>query len=129
VESTPPTASNPPTVVATPVPISNAAANPAKTEASKASVVREVSPSAPISKDLPAYPETARRMKIEGKVDVDAQVDEQGKVVTATAINGHVLLQDAAVEAVKKWKFKPAALNGKNVPSSSRVSVVFRLHP
>ena len=68
-------------VVATPVPISNAAANPAKTEASKAPVVREVSPSAPISKDLPAYPETARRMKIEGKVDVDAQVDEQGSFV------------------------------------------------
>lgn len=68
-------------------------------------------------------------MKIEGKVDVDAQVDEQGKVVVATAINGHVLLRDAAMEAVKKWRFKPATLNGKNVLSSSRVSVVFKLNP
>lgn len=128
-ESTPPTASNPPTAVPPAVPVSNAAASPAKIEASKAPAVREVSPSAPISKVLPVYPETARRMKIEGKVDVDAQVDEQGKVVVATAINGHVLLRDAAMEAVKKWRFKPATLNGKNVLSSSRVSVVFKLNP
>jgi len=66
-------------------------------------------------------------MRLEGKVDVDAQVDEQGSVVKATALNGHVLLRAAAAEAVKKWRFKPAAVNGKNVPSSTRVSVVFRL--
>lgn len=53
----------------------------------------------------PVYPELAKRMKISGVVKVEATVDPDGKVTRAKAVSGNTALQNAAEEAVRKWKF------------------------
>jgi len=53
----------------------------------------------------PVYPELAKRMKISGVVKVEATVDADGKVTGVKSLNGNVALQNAAEEAVRKWKF------------------------
>lgn len=83
-------------------------------------------PPVAVSKVTPEYPALARRSKITGAVEVEVQVDEQGKVVKATALSGPVLLRAAAEDALKRWLFKPAVRNGVNVRGVVRISVVFR---
>lgn len=53
----------------------------------------------------PVYPELAKRMKISGAVKVEATIDPEGKVTRAKAVSGNSALQNAAEEAVRKWKF------------------------
>lgn len=57
----------------------------------------------------PVYPELAKRMKITGAVKVEATVDAAGKVTEAKAISGSKILEPAAEEAVRKWKFETGA--------------------
>ena len=55
----------------------------------------------------PVYPELAKRMHITGVVKIEATVDADGKVTAAKALSGNSSLQNAAEEAVRKWKFVP----------------------
>ncbi len=73
----------------------------------------------------PTYPAIARRQRIFGKVDVELEISDNGDVVRATAVSGPLLLRAAAEEALMKWKFKPASINGVNMPSMTRISVNF----
>ena len=57
----------------------------------------------------PAYPDLARRMSIAGVVKVQVVVAPNGTVKNTKVVGGHPLLVTAAVEAVKKWRFEPAA--------------------
>jgi TonB family protein len=57
----------------------------------------------------PEYPVLALRMRISGVVRVTATVAPDGKVTAAKAEHGNLLLVPAAVTAVRKWKFAPAA--------------------
>jgi TonB family protein len=66
------------------------------------------------------YPAIARNSKIEGKVLVEVEVDERGRVIDAKAIDGHNALRRSAVNAAKKSKFQAAndgtkAIKGKVV--------------
>ena len=53
----------------------------------------------------PVYPELAKRMKITGIVKVEATVDPDGKVTAVKVVTGNSALQNAAEDAVRKWKF------------------------
>ena len=57
----------------------------------------------------PIYPELARRMGITGVVKIEVRVDKSGNVKDAKLVGGHPLLANAALEAIKKWKYEPAA--------------------
>lgn len=61
------------------------------------------------TKVAPAYPELARRMSISGVVKVQVVVAPNGTVKTTKVVGGHPLLVNAAVDAVKKWKFETAS--------------------
>ena len=61
------------------------------------------------SKVSPVYPEIAKRMKITGAVKLEATVDAEGKVTGVKTLSGNSMLSPAAEEAVRKWKFAPAA--------------------
>jgi TonB family protein len=61
------------------------------------------------SKVPPVYPEIAKRMKITGVVKVEAKVDADGKVTDVKTLSGSRTLSPAAEEAVRKWRFAPAA--------------------
>ncbi|HET9785986.1 MAG TPA: TonB family protein, partial [Pyrinomonadaceae bacterium] len=63
----------------------------------------------------PTYPAKARKARASGTVVVRVLIDKEGKVKAATAISGHPLLMDAAVEAAKNSLFSPTLLAGKPV--------------
>jgi len=83
----------------------------------------------PVETPPPVYPDQARRKNLQGAVIAEIQIDTQGKVASARTAegSGSALLDDAALAAVKAWKYKPATLNGKAVPCVRRVRFVFRL--
>jgi TonB family protein len=76
------------------------------------------------SKVQPVYPELARKMNIGGSVKVEVVVAPNGTVKDAKVVGGHPVLANAALEAVKKWRFEPAA-----VESTGVVDFKFESHP
>jgi len=81
-----------------------------------------------ISSTRPVYPATARQSNIQGSGTVSVSIDENGKVVSAKALNGPLLLRQAAVDSVKGWKYSPGLVDGKPAPSQVTVGVEFRLN-
>ena len=74
------------------------------------------------------YPEIAKRAGVEGKVYVLAFVDESGTVTDAKIIKGiGAGCDEAALDAVKKTKFKPGKQRGKAVRVQVSIPVVFKL--
>jgi TonB family protein len=78
-----------------------------------------------ITEVKPEYPPTAKKMKATGTVEVEITISETGFVIEAKAISGHLALRSAAVEAARKWVFKPAMLNGKPIRVKSVLTFVF----
>jgi periplasmic protein TonB len=75
----------------------------------------------------PIYPPIAKEKKIEGTVVLHVSISTEGVVEEVTPISGPEELRDAAVEAVKTWRYKPYLLNGKAVEVDSQVNVQFTL--
>jgi periplasmic protein TonB len=76
----------------------------------------------------PSYTEIARKARIQGVVIVQAIIDKEGNVTNVKVLKGLPMgLEDAAVEAMKQWKFKPATLNGKPVTVYYNLTVNFKL--
>ncbi|HSE31089.1 MAG TPA: TonB family protein [Pyrinomonadaceae bacterium] len=75
----------------------------------------------------PAYPESAKRMKIQGVVTVEVVLDETGKVISANATDGPQMLRDAAVLAAKRARFSPTKLSGMPVKVSGVINYKFAL--
>ena len=75
----------------------------------------------------PTYPELAKRARVQGKVVLVVTVDEEGNVTDIRVTSGHPLLDEAAVSAVKQWKYSPTLLNGEPVPVIANVTVFFNL--
>jgi TonB family protein len=75
----------------------------------------------------PIYPWYARSHGIGGEVILDATVAPQGSVRKVTVISGPATLTEAAVTAVRQWRFSPALLNGKPVEIQQRITMVFKL--
>jgi TonB family protein len=88
-------------------------------------VSESVSQNRAITKVKPEYPPTAKKMKVTGRVEVEITISEVGLVIEATAISGHLALRSAAVEAARKWVFKPAMLNGAPVRVKSVLTFIF----
>jgi protein TonB len=63
----------------------------------------------------PPYPAIARSAHVTGQVNVQVLIDENGNVVSASAISGHPLLRAAAVNAARSSKFSPTKLSGQPV--------------
>ena len=64
------------------------------------------------SLSAPEYPAAARAVKASGAVNVQVTINEQGEIVSASAVSGHPLLRQAAEEAARKAKFAPTLLSG-----------------
>ncbi len=62
---------------------------------------------------MPDYPEMARRMSLKGIVRVDVVVGSNGMVKNVEVKGGHPVLVQAAVAAVRKWKWEPASHDTK----------------
>jgi len=80
-----------------------------------------------VNKVPPAYPENARIARIQGSVVLRALIDKDGAVEDLTLISGHPMLEPAAIEAVRQWKYKPYLLNGQPVKVETQIVVNFQL--
>ncbi|HEV3470512.1 MAG TPA: energy transducer TonB [Pyrinomonadaceae bacterium] len=80
-----------------------------------------------VSRVAPVYPPIAKAARAQGLVVVQIIVGEGGEVISANAISGHPLLQQAAVAAVRQWRFSPTRLEGKPVKVIGTVTVNFIL--
>ncbi len=85
-------------------------------------------PSRLIRKIEPVYPELARRARISGAVRLEAIIDEEGRVTDVKVLSGDRTLCEAAVDAVKQWRYTPTVQNGEPVPILAIINVVFKLH-
>jgi TonB family protein len=81
-----------------------------------------------LSQPAPEYPILAQRAMIQGVVVISAIIDEQGNVVQMKIVSGHPLLYEAAMKALRKWKFEPTYLNGEPYPVSFDINITFRLN-
>jgi len=81
-----------------------------------------------IRKVLPVYSEILRRARISGLVVLEVTIGEEGNVTGWKALQGHPLLVEAAVEAVRQWRYSPTLLNGEPVQVLSTVNVHFVLN-
>lgn len=75
----------------------------------------------------PNYPPLARQTHMQGVVVIDAILDEHGNVVEMKVVSGPPLLIQAAVDAVKLWKYQPTYLNDQPVAVQMNIVVNFRL--
>lgn len=90
---------------------------------------RGTSDVAVLSRVLPHYPESARSRRIEGWVSVELTIAKTGSVMSAKVIDASPtqMFDQAALEAVRRWKFKPAYRNGEPAEQRVRQTIRFRL--
>jgi TonB family protein len=87
----------------------------------------DVKPARLLSSVSPAYPTLAKSQHIAGDVRVDALIDANGHVSAMKVVSGPTLLHQAAMDALRQWKYQPAVLDGKPVPMHLTVTIQFRL--
>jgi TonB family protein len=80
-----------------------------------------------MSSPEPLYPAAARERSLEGVVLLDAFVDAKGNVAEVKVISGPLLLQQAAADALRRWKYQPARLDGQPIAVHTQVSVSFKI--
>jgi TonB family protein len=73
----------------------------------------------------PVYPEEAKKAHIQGTVVLQVTINEKGEVWEVRPISGHVLLKDAAINAVRQWRYQPTEVDGVPVPVIATVTVMF----
>jgi protein TonB len=82
-----------------------------------------------VSRVEPVYPEGARKARLEGVVVVEAIITSRGEVEEVHVVkSGGLFLDASAKEAVERWKYRPATLNGRAVRVLLTVTIRFRLH-
>jgi protein TonB len=75
----------------------------------------------------PTYPPLALAARVEGAVVLECVITTEGEVSEIAVVSGHVLLNDAAIAAVSRWRYRPTLLNGERVSVILTVTVRFDL--
>jgi protein TonB len=75
----------------------------------------------------PQYPPEAGRARIEGAVVLMAVIGADGRVIDVQVESGLPILAQAAIDAVKQWRYKPYTINGEPVEVDSRITINFTL--
>lgn len=84
----------------------------------------------PLVRVQPMYPPSAAEQRIEGWVRIEFTISETGSVRRPRVIGAHPssIFNEAAIRAIRKWKYKPRIENGKRVPTPGvRVQLTFKL--
>jgi protein TonB len=92
-----------------------------------AAEIETEAPARPVESLRPRYPPAAFVKKIEGDVVLEVLISQTGRVVHARVLQSIPLLDEAALEAVRRATFVPARRGGAPFPSVTRVSVPFRI--
>ena len=76
---------------------------------------------------MPQYPAIAKAARIQGTVVLQATISKAGAITNLRVVSGPPMLQQAALDAVRSWRYKPYLLNGDPVEVETTVNVVFNL--
>ena len=87
----------------------------------------DIKPPAKIKDVPPVYPRIAQENRVSGTVIIQATIGVDGRVTNAQLLKSVPLLDDAALTAVRQWRFTPTRLNGVPIPVLMTVTVAFRL--
>ena len=82
-----------------------------------------------LSSTTPDYPPLAKQLKVEGTVVLKAVIAKSGGVRSVERVSGPPMLADAAMKAVRVWRYRPASVNGEPVDAESKIVMRFVLHP
>lgn len=80
-----------------------------------------------VSRVQPVYPPPARQARIEGSVVLHAVIGKDGGVSELQVLSGHPLLVNAALDAVRQWRYSPTLLSGQAVEVETTITVTFVL--
>jgi len=80
-----------------------------------------------IARPSPVYPALARQARISGQVVLHAIIGKDGNVSQLEVVSGHPLLVQAALDAVKQWRYQPTLLNGEPVEVDTTITATFAL--
>lgn len=80
-----------------------------------------------INRVVPAYPPLPRQARIEGEVKLHAIIGTDGTIRSLEVESGHPLLVQAALDAVRQWRYRPALLSGRPVEVETFITVIFHL--
>lgn len=80
-----------------------------------------------LQKTPPVYPPIAAAARVSGTVVLQAIISKQGTIESLRVVSGPALLQQAALDAVRTWQYKPYTVNNKPVEVETTVNVVFTL--
>jgi protein TonB len=86
-----------------------------------------VAPPKLLTRVAPAYPRFAVEARVEGVVVLEAVVDPEGRVEDVRVLRSIPLLDQAAMDAVKQWRYAPVLVNGQAVSCVLTVTVTFVL--
>jgi protein TonB len=75
----------------------------------------------------PDYPAPARQVRVQGTVILRAMISREGAIENLQVLSGHPMLVQAAVDAVRQWRYRPYMLNGEPVEVETQVTVNFVL--
>jgi protein TonB len=81
-----------------------------------------------INRVQPMYPPLARQTRISGTVRLHAIIGKDGTIQSLEVMSGHPLLQQAALDAVRQWRYQPTLLNGDPVDVDTTIDVIFSLN-
>jgi bla regulator protein BlaR1 len=73
----------------------------------------------------PVYPEAAKASGLFGKIKLEVTINEEGMVSDAKAVEGHPILCEAAISAVRQWRYSTTLLNGMPVAVNTNVTMTF----
>ena len=80
-----------------------------------------------IEKTVPVYPAIAKATDTQGTVVLQAIISRSGTIENLHVVSGPAMLQQAALDAVKRWRYRPFLLSGEPVEVETTVNVVFKL--
>jgi protein TonB len=107
--------------------ISNAPMAVPKVAVQRVRVSQGVTQGMVLHKVQPNYPPLARTARVQGSVVLAAVIGKDGAIQNLHVISGHPLLTQAALDAVRQWKYRPYILNGEPVEVDTQVTVNFTL--
>jgi periplasmic protein TonB len=116
----------PPPPPPTPTPVVKPAATPAQDKVVRLTSV--LTQGRVLRRVQPPYPAIAKQARIEGSVQVQIDISEDGAVTNVTLLSCHPLLREAALRAAKQWQFIPTELNGQRVRAIGMITFNFTLH-
>lgn len=93
----------------------------------KINITARLATSMLLEKSEPVYPPMAKAARVSGTVVLSVHISEKGTVEELHVVSGPAMLQQAALDAVKTWRYRPFLVNGEPVKVETTVNVIFNL--